>query len=452
MSIGGPARYRSPTVRRIQGLVTALLLAASTLTVAPVAGARAAGEPIVAFGVTSARAFTPDGDGRDDVQVARVPASIGGTNPSGLVVFLDPGHGGDGNGGAEATLSDGTLIRERDLNLDIALKLAAMLRAAGVRVSMSRTADVPANASRTDRNGDHVINLRDDWLARMDAANRVRADVYLAIHNNDIPPSPTIDPFGHGRTEAFYCGSGCTGSAASRALASAVLQAHVDALSPLQTATWQLTIGDPRIDPADRAPTDDAVHFKDATYPPGRHYYYLGPYAPPFRPRALQMPAMLMESLALSDPHELAMLAQPSIRTLLASAYYDGLARFLAGRAFGLRFDPVATPAAARVGHATTVRVRVTNNGNLPLPAGTGLTVGTVKPVAAYDGSGSPGTTIGAGRLTAPLAPGTAEVVAITVRPRRAGDAIWKIDGVLNGRRTSTARVPFLQWRVRVTR
>src|SRR5688500_16671851 len=76
-----------------------------------------------ATAVTSAGSFVRE------IQIARVTALPYPLNPGSLTVFIDPGHGGDAPGGAEVRLSDGTLVREETFNLDIALKLAAMLRA-----------------------------------------------------------------------------------------------------------------------------------------------------------------------------------------------------------------------------------------------------------------------------------------------------------------------------------
>src|SRR6185436_1387249 len=112
----------------------------------------------------------------------------------------------------------------------------------------------------------------------------------------------------------------------------------------------------------------------------------------------------------------------------------------------------INAPTTARVGQPTTVEVLLTNNGNVPLPAGAPLIVGSVKAVSAYDGSLNPGTKIGGVRIAAELAPGASVSVAISVRPTTAGDAIWKVDSVVNGVRTSAQRVPFLQLRVRVSR
>lgn len=432
-----------------QGRPVAALLPSPAGTVAPGTihawwdGAGAADGPyrVRATAVTSGGTFTRD------IQVARVTALPYPLNPGSLTVFIDPGHGGDAPGGAEVRLADGTLVREETFNLDIALQLAAMLRAAGVRVSLSRTADVPANSARIDRNGDRKVDGADDYLARIDGANRARADLFVSVHNNFIPG-------GRGRTEAFYCGVGCIHPGPSRAIAGAILDAHVAALSPLQTPTWQLTVGNPEFPLAVRNPTDDELRFRTASFAPSRHFYLLGPYHATFRPRSLQMPAALIESLALSEPTELALLMAPASRTVLADAYFDGIVRWLADRPLGLRLDPVAgaTPATARVGRTSTVQVRVTNNGTAALPAGSALVVGSVPRMSPYDGSPSAGATIGRAYLRAALAPGSSVIVPIAVRPTAAGAALWKVDAVVGGIRTSVRRVPFLQLAVSVSR
>jgi N-acetylmuramoyl-L-alanine amidase len=431
------------------GRPTAALLPSPAVTNAPgtmtVAwdGAGAANGPyrVRATAITASGTFTRQ------IEVARVSALPYPLNPAAVTIFIDPGHGGDAPGGAEVRLPDGTLVREEVMNLEIALKLAAMLRSAGVRVSLSRTADVPANSARLDRNGDRRVDGTDDYLARIDGANRARADLFVSVHNNFIPG-------GKGRTEAFYCGVGCIWPPPSRALAAAILDAHVAALAPLQTPDWQLTVGDPEFAPEVRNPTDDALRFASATFAPGRHFYMLGPYHSTFRPRSLQMPAALIESLALSHPTELSLLMAPGIRTLLANAYYDGIVRWLTDRPLGLRFDTIAggAPTTARVARTSTVRVRVTNNGTAAVPAGSAVLVGTVARRSPYDGSPSGGTTIGRTYLRAALAPGASTDIAIAVRPLRVGPALWKVDAVVGGVRTSARRVPFLQWAVTVRR
>ncbi len=378
------------------------------------------------------------------LSVAKVSRLAYPANPGSVVVFLDPGHGGPDQG-ATAKLPDGTVVRESDLDLDIALKVAAMLRAAGIRVSMSRTEDVEANRSHADRNGDHQVDGYDEFLARIDGANSVRADMFVAVHNNWIKA-------GEGRTEAFYCGVGCYGSSTSKALAADILWSTVARLAPLQTPEWQITVGQPAIPEAQRNPTDDYLRFGYATLPAGRHFYVLGPYGGDFRPRSIAMPGTLVESLALTNPTELGILVSPPGRTMLAAAYYDGIAQWLAERSRGARLDSVAIPK-VRVGHRGTLKIHVTNNGNVRIPAGSSVTVGAIKYAPPYDSKPQTGKTIGTGYLTKDLAPGASIVLAIPVTPKTAGRQTWKIDLVIGGIRASRLfRMPMLQLHVPVGR
>ena len=413
-------------------------------------GAGPDGSP-AADGPYRVRLTLTDADGvvtTTEARVSKVSAPAYPLAPSAVTVFLDPGHGGPETG-TTGVLPDGSTLRESDVDLDIALRLAAMLRDAGIRVSMSRTTDAAANRAGIDRNHDGRVDGYDEFLARTDAANAVRADLYVAVHNNWLPRE-------EGRTEAFFCGRGCSWPQASKSLAGDILQAHVARLAPLQTDTWQLTVGDPAIPEAVRNPTDDYIHFAYATLVTGRHFYVLGPYDATFRPRPIEMPGALVESLAFSNPHELQLLAEGSTRTLLASAYYDGITAFLADRPYALRLDPAGVPAAAvstaRVGVRTTVRVRVTNNGTRPIPAGLRISIGSVPLAVPFDGSPSRGRQIGTAILPTAIAAGRSATVAVAVIPVSAGRQTWKVAGVQAGIWTASRGIPFLQFRVTVAR
>lgn len=93
-------------------------------------------------------------------------------------VVLDPGHGGEDPGARSRTG-----LREKDVNLDIALRLRGLLVAAGFEVVMTRERDV-------------FISLRD----RVRLANRSEGDLFLSIHVNSIP-----QPMRRG-VETYYLG------------------------------------------------------------------------------------------------------------------------------------------------------------------------------------------------------------------------------------------------------
>lgn len=92
--------------------------------------------------------------------------SISVIQPSvyGRTIAVDPGHGGKDEGTKSAW---GDL--EKDLNLVVAFKLAALLEAAGARVVMTRKKDV-------------FVPLKE----RARIANRARASVFVSVHANAL--------------------------------------------------------------------------------------------------------------------------------------------------------------------------------------------------------------------------------------------------------------------------
>jgi N-acetylmuramoyl-L-alanine amidase len=85
-----------------------------------------------------------------------------------FVVVVDAGHGGDDPG----AFYDG--VREKDLNLDIAIRLNKLLKAEGVKTYMTRV-------------DDRFIGLYD----RSALANRVNADLLISVHNNAAESTQT---------------------------------------------------------------------------------------------------------------------------------------------------------------------------------------------------------------------------------------------------------------------
>ena len=88
-------------------------------------------------------------------------------------VYLDPGHGGE-DPGAIYTDEDGTIWRESDINLGVALKVRDILKANNVKVLMSRESD-------------KTVELVD----RPKDANEKKATLFVSVHTNsfftDVP-------------------------------------------------------------------------------------------------------------------------------------------------------------------------------------------------------------------------------------------------------------------------
>lgn len=112
---------------------------------------------------------------------------------AGKTVVIDPGHGGEEMG---AVGPAGTL--EKHVNLAVALRLKALLEAAGARVIMTRTADTrvlaPEQAAAVPS---EVERTQLDLGARVALAAESGADLFLSIHANGGPPS-------EGGTEVYW--------------------------------------------------------------------------------------------------------------------------------------------------------------------------------------------------------------------------------------------------------
>ena len=336
-----------------------------------------------------------------------------------IVVVLDPGHGGTDTGGGSRQLPDGSWLYEKDVTLDTAKKTAAMLSGAGFAVRLTRI-------------GDASVSLP----ARVRIANAARGDAFVSFHDNTLAP-------GEGRTEAFYCETACFGAAMSRSLAQALLDAHRARLQPFERASWQMTpsptVGWSAKDDFIRWNEDDCFDRIVC------HFAVLGPYDPERRPAALVMPGALVESLSGSNPTELAMLADPAMRTVLATAFADGIATYFASRAKAVRLELASTFPRFSLGRPSAIQIRVTNTGAAEIPAGSRLVVGDRSRVTGYDASGTTGFTIGTAMFGRELPAGGVTLVSVVLTPRVRASRTWKLDLVVGGVRLSGSRIPTLQ-------
>lgn len=93
-----------------------------------------------------------------------------------FVVVVDAGHGGTDPGAMYPTGSSNPEIKEKDITLDIALKVRENLIAAGVKVIMTR-------------NGDTYPTLKE----RVEIANNSNADLFVSVHINAMDNKDEID-------------------------------------------------------------------------------------------------------------------------------------------------------------------------------------------------------------------------------------------------------------------
>lgn len=98
---------------------------------------------------------------------------------SSKIILIDPGHGGIDGG---AVSSSNTL--EKDLNLQISLKLREVLECSGYKVFMTRETDSCLSNSENVKQ-----NKREDLNKRCKMKRDVGCDVFISIHMNKFPDS-----------------------------------------------------------------------------------------------------------------------------------------------------------------------------------------------------------------------------------------------------------------------
>lgn len=99
---------------------------------------------------------------------------------SGKKIVIDAGHGGIDPG-----TSSNFGLMEKEINLDIALKLKRHLSMVGVYCVMIRESD----RDFSDTDGDFSSKKKRDLSYRTRTANQSGADLYLSIHANSFPQS-----------------------------------------------------------------------------------------------------------------------------------------------------------------------------------------------------------------------------------------------------------------------
>jgi N-acetylmuramoyl-L-alanine amidase len=204
-------------------------------------------------------------------------------------VVLDAGHGGTQIG------STGGGLQEKAINLQVALRAAELLRAAGYDVKLTREGDHQAAGP----------DLRDDLQRRIDIANEFKADVFVSIHHNGIGNRGTRG------TEVYY-GANRPFSNESRALGELIY---------LQLGRHMAAAG---YEPTGRGVKADISI-------DGDHLFLLSPQTKRVE-RPGMMPSALGEGLFLTNPDDLAAVLRPEIREASARAYAAAIGTYLAGR------------------------------------------------------------------------------------------------------------------------
>lgn len=210
-------------------------------------------------------------------------------------VVVDPGHGGKDGG---TSLNFGLV--EKDLTLDIGLRLRRLLESRDFEVVMTRSTDV-------------AVSLRE----RSDLANDSRADLFLSIHVNWLP-----DRTARG-VETYYAGQ--TDDPFLKQLASAENRDAGYSVANYKRLLEGIYADVRRDESARLAEGLQQTLFRmlkrDNPSIVGR-----GVMRAPFVVLvATDMPAVLAEVACLSNDREARLLAQPSYRQKIAEALFEGI-------------------------------------------------------------------------------------------------------------------------------
>ncbi|HUF52752.1 MAG TPA: N-acetylmuramoyl-L-alanine amidase [Dehalococcoidia bacterium] len=228
------------------------------------------------------------------------PTPIPIHHPPPYTVAIEAGHGGPSWWGSSA-YHDGQRYIEKDLNLDMALRLNALLLDRGFNTILLRDGDytlLPFDGAS------YRPSFTTETQARVDLANEAQADIIISLHFNGSTVSSI------GGTETYYNPDRSFGNE-SHNLASFVHDAVLRALGEIEGYSVR-----------DRGVRNDAEVGGD---PANAHSYLLGTNRR-FRPSL--MPGIIAEPLFMSDSENLAVIVHDAHRQRLAEAMAEGIAAY----------------------------------------------------------------------------------------------------------------------------
>lgn len=118
------------------------------------------------------------------------------TNDQKITVCIDAGHGGNDSGNVSVSG-----IKEKDVDLSVALKVGKILQDNGINVIYTRPSD-------------SVTWSKDnDLKPRFDIANNAKADFFVSIHCNSFPSNPSANG-----VETYYTDSDAIGQKLAQAI------------------------------------------------------------------------------------------------------------------------------------------------------------------------------------------------------------------------------------------
>ncbi len=213
-------------------------------------------------------------------------------------VVIDPGHGGRDPG----AIGRSSGVREKDITLDIALRLGRILRSQGIEVILTRASDTTVSLAY-----------------RVDKAHGTGADIYISIHAN-ANRVRSLDGF-----EVYYIAENAGDNQRARLSAKEVkpdfdADCFAGSSYDLKTVLWEMVYTANRAESIELAQAIcrsidrnlDVSVFRIK----GARYYVL---------KGVRMPGVLVEVGYLSNPKEERLLRNSSYRQQLAEGIARGL-------------------------------------------------------------------------------------------------------------------------------
>jgi N-acetylmuramoyl-L-alanine amidase len=253
---------------------------------------------------TSTPAYAPT---QTNVAAATRPPTSQPTQPASqakrYIVAISAGHGGPDNIGAvhHNTAGDVDLV-EKDLNLDVARRLDALLRADGYRTVLIRDGDYSLAQTVP---GDFTESVRRESQARTDKANAAGADILLLIHHNGSEDSTQSG------TEVYFNPDRSFGDR-NQAVAGFVYDSILDSLRSVGYESKPRGIMN-----------DASIGERFGV----EHTFTLGESA---GFRASQMPAIIVEALFVTNDRQAALLQRDDVRDAVARGYKRGVDSYFA--------------------------------------------------------------------------------------------------------------------------
>jgi N-acetylmuramoyl-L-alanine amidase len=237
-------------------------------------------------------------------------------------VFLDAGHGGI-DPGAVGQTSSGAPVEEATLTLPVELDAAALLRARGFRVVVSRTTAStvlrlgPADLSQGALS---LQGAHDDVAARARCANLAGAAVLVGIYfDSGGSPSDAGSLTTYDTARPF--------AAANENLAQDVQRAT---LAAMNAQGWGIpdagVVPDSQEGSVSGDPAEGGLAGEAAGY---GHLLLLGPPDGSYNPTPSAMPGAVIEPMFVTDPFEATIAASQKGQEVMASGIASGIEQFL---------------------------------------------------------------------------------------------------------------------------